>query len=57
MPQDTFPFPIRIRHGTYDDKQRAYDDEQYDDVPAYQYRRNGADDAPHLLRAKFNTSV
>ena len=50
MPQDAFPFSVRVRHG-------AYDDEQHDNVPAYQYRRNGADDAPHLLRAKFNTSV
>lgn len=25
MPQDAFPFSIRIRHGAYDDEQRADD--------------------------------
>lgn len=57
MLQDAFPFPVGIRYAAYCRNQNGQNDNQYSDVPAYQCRRDGADDAAYFFRAEFNAFV
>lgn len=58
MLQDAFSFSVGIRYAAYCRNQNGQNDNQYSDVPAYQCRRDGADDAAYFSeRSSMRLSV